>query len=102
MKDKRVLVSGCFDLLHGGHIAFLKSASQLGFLYVAVGADANLMLLKGERPHFSQEERVFMVNSIRYVKEAFIASGSGILDFKPDIERIKPDIFVVNSDGHTP
>ena len=43
-----------------------------------------------------------MVNAVRYVKEAFVASGSGMLDFEPDIERIKPDIFVVNADGQTP
>ena len=97
-----MLVSGCYDLLHSGHIAFFKTAAQFGDLYVSVGTDANLLLLKGERSHFSQEERVFIVNSIRFVKEAFIASGSGVLDFKPDIERIKPDIFIVNSDGHTP
>ena len=102
MKYKKVFVSGCFDLLHSGHIAFLKSASQYGYVYVAVGTDANLMFLKGKRPLFSQDERVFMVNSIRFVKEAFLASGSGMLDFEPDIKRIKPDIFIVNNDGHTP
>ncbi|HDQ45480.1 MAG TPA: cytidyltransferase [bacterium] len=102
MKHKKVFVSGCFDLLHGGHIAFLKTAAQHGDLYVSVGTDENLLLLKGKKPHFSQKERVYMVNAIRYVKEAFLASGSGMLDFEPDIVRIKPDILIVNSDGHTP
>ena len=101
MTDKKVLVSGCFDLIHGGHIAFLKTASQFGKLYVAVGADANLLLLKGKAPYFSEEERLYIIKSIRFVEEAFIAGGSGILDFQPDIDRIKPDIFIVNSDGHT-
>lgn len=101
MKHKKVLVSGCYDLLHSGHIAFFKIAAQYGDLYVAVGSDSNLSLLKGKKPHFSQEERIFMVNSIRFVKEAFAASGSGMLDFEPDMKKIKPDIFIVNSDGHT-
>lgn len=101
MKQKKVLVSGCFDLLHGGHIAFFKTAARFGNLYVAVGSDANLLLLKGKRPYFSQEERVYMISSIRFVKKAFIASGHGMLDFEPDIAKIKPDIFIVNSDGHT-
>jgi cytidyltransferase-like protein len=101
MKGKKVLVSGCYDLIHSGHIAFFKTAAQYGRLYVAVGTDANLILLKGKAPYFSQEERVYMVNSIRFVEEAFLASGSGILDFEPDMERIKPDVFIVNSDGHT-
>ncbi|MBN1408977.1 MAG: adenylyltransferase/cytidyltransferase family protein [Calditrichaceae bacterium] len=100
-ENKKVLVSGCYDLLHAGHIAFFKNAAQYGDLYVSVGTDANLLQLKGKKPHFTQQERVFIVNSIRYVKEAFVASGSGMLDFEPDIDRIKPDIFIVNSDGHT-
>ncbi len=101
MNGKKVLVSGCYDLLHAGHIAFFKTAAQFGKLFVAVGADENVRLLKGKAPYYSQEERVYMVNSVRYVESAFIASGSGMLDFGPDIERIKPDIFIVNHDGHT-
>ena len=68
---------------------------------MAVGADANLLLLKGKVPYYSQKERIYLVNSIRFVEKAFPAAGSGILDFEPDMERIKPDIFIVNSDGHT-
>jgi cytidyltransferase-like protein len=101
MPMKKVLVSGCFDLLHAGHIAFLKEASSYGRLYVAVGTDANLRLLKGRASYYSQEERVYMVNSIRFVENAFLATGSGMLDFEPDMKKIKPDIFIVNSDGHT-
>ena len=102
MKNKKVFVSGCYDLLHGGHIAFFKTASHYGDLYVAIGSDENVRLLKGKMPYFSQDERTYMVSAVRFVKEAFVASGSGMLDFEPDIERIKPDIFIVNSDGHTP
>lgn len=102
MKSKKVLVSGCFDLLHGGHIAFFKTAASYGDLYVSVGKDDNLFVLKGEKPFFSEEERLYIVQSIKYVTEAFLASGTGMLDFEPDIMRIKPDIFIVNKDGHTP
>jgi len=102
MKIKKVLVSGCYDLIHSGHVTFFKTAAQYGKLYVAVGADANLLLLKGKAPYFSQQERLYLVKSIRFVEEAFICSGTGMLDFEPDLERIKPDIFIVNSDGHTP
>ena len=99
--ERRVLVSGCYDLLHAGHIAFFKTAAQFGKVFVAVGADENVRLLKGRAPYFSQEERVYMVNSVRYVEDAFVAAGSGMLDFEPDIKRIMPDVFVVNHDGHT-
>ena len=43
-----------------------------------------------------------MVKSIRYVHEAFINEGSGIMDFIPTVDLVKPDIFVVNEDGSTP
>lgn len=101
MNNKKVLVSGCFDLLHGGHIAFFKTASSFGDLYVSIGRDENLLLLKGRKPVFSESERLYIVRSIRYVYDAFLASGNGILDFEPDLKRINPDIFVVNSDGHS-
>jgi len=101
MTEKTVMVSGCFDLLHAGHIAFLKTAAQFGKLYVSVGSDNNLLLLKGKAPYFSQDERLYLIRSIRFVEEAFIATGSGMLDFEPDLVRMRPDMFIVNTDGHT-
>ncbi len=101
MKNKIVLVSGCFDLLHGGHIAFLKTAASYGRVFVSIGTDDNLLMLKGKRPFFSQEERLFIIRSVRFVEDAFLSSGSGMLDFEPDMISLKPDIFIVNSDGHT-
>lgn len=102
MKEKKVMVSGCYDLLHSGHIAFFKTAAAYGKLYVMIGQDRNLRHLKGKAPFLSQEERKFMVGSIKYVHLAAISSGSGMLDFEPDMRRIKPDIFIVNTDGHIP
>lgn len=101
MKEKTVMVSGCFDLLHGGHIAFFKTAASYGKLYVSLGQDNNILRLKGKAPYFSEKERQFIVGSVKYVHEAFISSGSGMLDFEPDLRKIKPDIFIVNTDGHT-
>lgn len=101
MKSKKVLVSGCYDLIHGGHVAFFKTAASYGSLLVSLGRDENLFKLKGKRPVFSEQERLYIVRSIRYVDDAFLASGDGILDFEPDLRKIKPDIFLVNSDGHT-
>jgi cytidyltransferase-like protein len=99
--NKKVMVSGCYDLLHAGHIAFFKTAAKYGELHVFVGQDENIRLLKGKAPYFSQEERRYMVDAIKYVEKAYIASGSGMLDFEPDMKVLKPDIFVVNSDGYT-
>lgn len=102
MGRKKVFVSGCYDLLHGGHVAFFKTAASFGDLHVSVGRDENLLMLKGKRPVFSEDERLYIVKSIRYVHDAFLGSGKGMLDFEPDLRRMKPDIFIVNSDGHKP
>ncbi len=96
------MVSGCYDLLHAGHIAFFKTAAQYGELHVFLGKDENIKYLKGKAPYFSQEERKYMVGAVRYVEKAYVASGNGMLDFEPDMKILKPDIFVVNTDGYTP
>lgn len=99
-QQPKVMVSGCFDLLHAGHIAFLREAAGYGELYVRAGADANIRLLKGHEPMFSEQERVYVLNSLKFVRDAAVATGSGMLDFLPDLDLIKPDFFVVNHDGH--
>ena len=99
---KKVFVSGCFDLLHSGHVAFFKEASQFGDLYVGLGSDSTIEALKGRKTFNSELERLYLVKAIRYVSDAGINSGDGILDFEGDLDRLNPDYFVVNEDGHTP
>jgi cytidyltransferase-like protein len=98
----KVFVSGCYDMLHSGHVAFFKEASQYGELYVGLGSDATVTDLKGRGTINSEQERLYMVKSIKYVTDAFINKGSGIMDFVNELERIKPDIFLVNEDGFSP
>jgi glycerol-3-phosphate cytidylyltransferase-like family protein len=67
---------------------------------VAVGQDANIQLLKGKgHPLLPQEERRYVVGAIKFVTQALICGGQGWLDAQPDIERLKPDFYVVNEDG---
>ena len=96
---KKVFVSGCYDLLHSGHVEFFREAAQYGDLYVGIGSDATILDYKHHKTVYSEQERLFMVKSIRYVKDAFINSGHGIMDFVPTVEALKPDILVVNEDG---
>ncbi|HSR32092.1 MAG TPA: adenylyltransferase/cytidyltransferase family protein [Anaerolineae bacterium] len=99
---KKVFVSGCYDMLHSGHIAFFREAASFGDVYVALGADKTVYELKGRVPVNSEQERLFMVQSVSYVKEAFISQGSGMLDFEKELREIRPDIFIVNEDGNIP
>lgn len=95
----KVFVSGCYDMLHSGHVAFFKEASKYGDLYVGIGSDATIEELKRRKPVYSEKERLYMVKAIRYVTDASINSGSGIMDFVDTVDAIQPDVFVVNSDG---
>ena len=97
--SKKVFVSGCYDLLHSGHVEFFRQAAAYGDLYVGIGSDATILSYKNHKTVYSEQERLFMVKSIRYVKDAFINAGSGIMDFVPTVDFLKPDILVVNEDG---
>ena len=96
---KKVFVSGCYDMLHSGHVAFFKEAARFGDLYVGIGSDKTIYELKSRQTVCSEIERLYMVKAVRYVKDACINSGSGMMDFVESVERVKPDVFVVNEDG---
>lgn len=96
---KKVFVSGCYDLLHSGHVEFFRQAAAYGDLYVGIGSDETILHYKHHKTMYPEQERLFMVKSIRYVKNAYINAGNGILDFIPTLDIVKPDILVVNADG---
>ncbi|MBE6404423.1 MAG: cytidyltransferase [Lentisphaerae bacterium] len=99
---KKVFVSGCYDMLHSGHVAFFEEAAKLGDLYVGLGSDETIWELKGRRTINNNAERLYMVKALRCVKDAWISSGSGIMDFVNEVRELKPDYFFVNTDGYTP
>lgn len=99
MERKKVFVSGCFDMLHSGHIAFFEEAASYGDVYVGLGSDRTIFDLKNRKTTYHEEERLYMIKAVRFVKDAWINTGSGIMDFLEEILRLKPDIFFVNHDG---
>jgi cytidyltransferase-like protein len=99
---KKVFVSGCFDMLHSGHVAFLKEAAEYGNLYIGLGTDRTLKELKGRNPINSEDERVYMLSALSCVHKVTLNKGKGLLDFLEDVKELKPDIFIVNEDGNTP
>jgi cytidyltransferase-like protein len=99
---KKVFVSGCYDMLHSGHVEFFREAARYGDLYVALGSDKTIFGLKGRLTVNNEQERLFMVKSVSWVKDAFISKGSGILDFETELREMHPDYLVVNADGNIP
>lgn len=99
---KKVFVTGCFDMLHSGHVAFLEEAAQIGDLYVGIGSDNNVKHLKGRFPVNTQDERLYMLKALKCVTSCHVNTGWGIMDFTEDVDAIHPDVFFVNEDGNSP
>ena len=99
---KKVMVTGCFDLMHSGHVAFLNEAKKMGDVFACIGNDENVFQLKGRYPVNHQFERKYMLENLQAVSNCKINKGYGIIDFLEELDEIKPDIFLVNEDGSTP
>ncbi|ALU11887.1 cytidyltransferase [Ignicoccus islandicus DSM 13165] len=92
----KVLVGGTFDLLHPGHVELLKEASKYGDVIAVVARDENVRKIRGRDPVLPQEQRAYMLSSIKYVKEAMVGEEDpleSILKVKPDIVFLGPDQF---------
>lgn len=92
-KKKIVLVGGCFDVLHYGHVYFLKKAKKLGdFLVVALESDANTRKLKGhKRPIHTQKQRAEMLKSLRFVDKVILLPPSP--DYLSLVKKVRPDVI---------
>ncbi|BDC19923.1 cytidylyltransferase family protein [Acidianus sp. HS-5] len=95
--SKKVFVGGTFDIIHPGHIEFLREASRLGRVYVSVARDKNSEKIKGRKPINDEEQRLEVVKNIRYVYDAFLGDEK---DFIKSVERVKPDIIFLGPDQH--
>ena len=63
--NKKVFVSGCYDLLHSGHVEFFRQAAAYGDLYVGIGSDDTILKYKNHQTVYKEQERLFMVKSIK-------------------------------------
>jgi cytidyltransferase-like protein len=99
----KVLVTGCFDILHNGHIQFIENAAKYGDeLYVGVCSDYNYVQTKTRIPIFNEAERLYMIKALKWVKDAAIATGTGKCDFENVVQKFKPDVLIVNNDQDVP
>lgn len=93
-----VLVGGCFDLIHYGHIAFLKAAKSHGdYLIVALESDESVRKMKGElRPIHSQSQRQEMLESLKFVDEVIpLPPMHGDPDYFDFVTKINPSVIAI-------
>jgi rfaE bifunctional protein nucleotidyltransferase chain/domain len=95
--EKIILTNGCFDLLHVGHVRYLRAAKQLGGrLVVAVNSDASARALKGEgRPRVPQDERAEILAAFADVDAVIIFDE---LDVRKLIRLLRPDVHAKGTD----
>ncbi len=94
-KPKKVFVGGTFDLIHIGHIHYLREASKYGLVYAVVATDENVRKLKGREPVLPQEHRLEVVSAIKYVYKALTGHPEDPLK---SVELVKPDIILLGPD----
>jgi len=89
------MASGTFDLLHLGHIYYLKEAKKLGDeLVVVVACDATVRKMKHE-PVTPEKMRVDIINELQVVDEAVLGKEDDMFDI---VEQIQPDIIAIGYD----
>jgi len=98
--EKIVFVTGCFDIIHFGHVVFLNYAKkQADILIVGLGSDKTIKKLKGpSRPILNEKLRSRMLAALELVDYVVINKEKLInynIDFSVLISKIKPDVFVV-------
>ncbi|OGL72326.1 hypothetical protein A3D72_01495 [Candidatus Uhrbacteria bacterium RIFCSPHIGHO2_02_FULL_57_19] len=93
---RTVMAFGAFDLIHPGHLRFLREARRRGDRLVAVVArDESVRRLKGRAPTFNEGERMEIVGALRWVDKVVLGDRAGEWTV---IRRIKPDILCVGYD----
>ena len=96
---KIVLVGGCFDIIHFGHVQFLQRAKVAGdYLIVALEPDERISNYKNRTPVHTQQERAYNLSALRYVDQIIILPQlNGFNDYLTLVKKIKPHIIAITN-----
>lgn len=93
---KIIFTNGCFDILHRGHLDLLRFCHARGRVVVGLNSDASVKRLKGDkRPIFSQEDRKYTLESLRWVDQVVIFDEDTPYNL---IKRLSPNQIVKGGD----
>jgi len=93
-----VLGTGCFDIMHSGHLYFLEQASEQGdVLVIGVNSDRSVREIKGtDRPIVGELARATLVAGLRCVDHVFVYDGTVADD---QIRELRPDVYVTGAES---
>ena len=96
----RVFVSGCYGLLHPGHLIFFREARALGdHLTVCMASDRTIKIRKGYDPPMSQDHRYALLCELRHVDRVVVGDDSGSWNnYWEHWQIVKPDILAITED----
>jgi FAD synthetase len=93
-----VMAFGTFDILHPGHLSYLRQSKKLGSsLVVVVARDSSVKRIKGRPPVYSEKERLALVSELKFVDRAILGSASE-KDMFSAIRRLKPSFIALGYD----
>jgi cytidyltransferase-like protein len=97
---KKVFVSGCYDILHAGHLQFFEEARALGdYLIVSFASAEVLWHHKRRKPSIPDDHKFALLQGLRMIDEVVVTHGHKEgLDFEEDFLRLKPDFLIVTED----
>ena len=92
---KKVFVSGCFDILHGGHVEFFLQAKSLGdYLIISVASDESLWIHKRRKSSIPIQHKIRLLQALKMVDKVVIGNDSEVgLDFKTNFKRMASPIL---------
>lgn len=94
-KDKKIVLgTGCFDIIHWGHVHFLENSAKQGdILVVGINSDSSIKLIKGkDRPIMNEDQRARLLVALRVVDYLFVYDDTTAKDY---ILSLKPDVFAM-------
>ncbi|MEM1597222.1 MAG: DUF357 domain-containing protein [Pyrobaculum sp.] len=95
--DKVVMVAGTFEILHPGHLAYLREAWRLGYVVAVVSSDHNAERIKGRRLVIPQSQRAEVLSSLYYVHKVVPGKPGDIFDI---LNEVRPDVVLLGPNQH--
>jgi len=99
---RTVFISGCYDILHAGHLQFFRDARKLGdHLTVCFASKEVLLAHKQRTPSIPDDHKQILIQSLDMVDAAVVGTGSRLgFDFEDHFRRLRPDVLAVTTDSH--